>query len=71
MKLKTLIDAHQVIKDLLDDQAELMSELCLHDNALYNKRYKAYRELRDKAITTEVTMRGDLFPYLNVEVEHE
>jgi hypothetical protein len=46
MKLKTLIDAHQVIKDLLDDQAELMSELCLHDNALYNKRYKAYRELR-------------------------
>lgn len=71
MKLKTMIDAHQVIKDLLEDQAELMHQLCLYDNELYNKRYKKYRDTRDKAIITETTLRFDLHPHLNVEVEHE
>ena len=71
MKLKTMIDAHQVIKDLLEDQAELMYQLSLHDMKLYNERYAKYRALRDKAIITETTLRFDLHPHLNVEVEHE
>ena len=71
MKLKTIVDAHQVIKGLLEDQAELMHQLCLHDNELYNKRYKSYRALRDKAIIVDTTLNFDLQPLLNVEVTHE
>ena len=71
MKLKTMIDAHQVIKGLLEDQAELMNQLCLHDNELYNKRYGSYRALRDKAIIVDTVLNFDLQPLLNVEVNHE
>ena len=71
MKLKTMIDAHQVIKGLLEDQAELMHQLCLHDNELYNKRYGSYRALRDKAIIVDTVLNIDLQPLLNVEVTHE
>ena len=71
MKLKTIVDAHQVIQGLLEDQAELMHQLCLHDNELYNKRYESYRALRDKAIIVETTLKFDLMPLLNVEVKYE
>ena len=71
VKLKTIVDAHQVIKGLLEDQAELMHQLCLHDNELYNKRYGSYRALRDKAIIVDTTLNFDLQPLLNVEVTHE
>jgi tRNA splicing endonuclease len=71
VKLKTIVDAHQVIEGLLEDQAELMHHLCLHNNELYNKRYEKYRALRDKAITVETTLKFDLMPLLNIEVDHE
>ena len=71
MKLKTIVDAHQVIKGLLEDQAELMHQLCLHDNDMYNKRYDKYRALRDKAIIVDTALNFDLQPLLNVEVNHE
>ena len=71
MKLKTIVDAQQVIQGLLEDQAELMHQLCLHDNELYNKRYESYRALRDKAIIVETTLEFDLMPLLNVEVKYE
>jgi hypothetical protein len=71
VKLKTIVDAQQVIQGLLEDQAELMHQLCLHDNELYNKRYESYRALRDKAIIVETTLEFDLMPLLNVEVKYE
>jgi hypothetical protein len=71
VKLKTLIDAHQVIKGLLEDQAELMHHLCLNDMSLYNTRYAKYRALRDKAIIVDIHLDHQLQPVLNIEVEHE
>jgi len=71
VKLKTIIDAHQAIKGLLEDQAELMSYLCRNDMNLYNTRYAKYRALRDKAIIVDTTLDHQLQPLLNIEVEHE
>jgi hypothetical protein len=60
LKLQTLIDAQQVIKELLDDHLDLTSFLYDYDLEKYIDEDKKRRMLRDRAIEAMVFLKHSL-----------
>ena len=60
LKLQTLIDAQQVLKELLEDQKRLTSFLYDYDLEKYMNEDKNRRMLRDRAIEAMVMLKYSL-----------
>ena len=66
LKLQTLIDAQQVLKELLEDQKRLTSFLYDYDLERYIDEDKNRRMLRDRAIEAMVMLKY-IFPQYIIE----